>query len=446
MKGFLVFVAFSIPLVAASSPQDKNAAGDSDVIRTIDSRAATLVQAGNFADAERFYQQTLELRGSGSVEEHSRVIPAVHGFLSMLSAGYLGDAQLEAESRKFKQTIVTSKLSRKLYAIMFEQFMRAQLTVEAESVLQSAVEAFPESRQVRYDLAEIYVTLGKHERALAAFKEALESTGNPDPAEDRRQRSIIYQRIGVVNKTLLRFDDALSAFKTALELGPNIEATVALGDLYLWLDQLNSAAEEFARAAAARPPNVDALSGLAEVNLRLGRFPESAAAAAKVVEMDPQRPRDRYVLAMALIRSDRPQDGRNALNEYLKLQSDLMAEENRLQAIWDVNRRVTSKLREGQFEEAAALLREGIRLHPETRGLSLRLGLIRSKQGRHQEAAELFESLINSGSRDPVLHWILATEYETLGDSRARQYRVMCLQQLNAALKAEAGLLEPRIF
>jgi predicted Zn-dependent protease len=149
---------------------------------------------------------------------------------------------------------------------------------------------------------------------------------------------------------------------------------------------------------------------------------------------------------MALIRSDRPQDGRNALNEYLKLQSDLMAEENRLQAIWDVNRRVTSKLREGQFEEAAALLREGIRLHPETRGLSLRLGLIRSKQGRHQEAAELFESLINSGSRDPVLHWILATEYETLGDSRARQYRVMCLQQLNAALKAEAGLLEPRIF
>ena len=94
MKNLLVFVAFSISMVATSSPQDTSAGTASGSIRTIDNRAATLFEAGNFTDAERLYRQTLELRGSGSEEDRSMVIPAVHGFLSMLSAGFVRDVSV----------------------------------------------------------------------------------------------------------------------------------------------------------------------------------------------------------------------------------------------------------------------------------------------------------------------------------------------------------------
>ena len=409
-----------------------------DVARILENLAAALQKAGNFADAERYYRRTLAVRGSHpSGSERASVLPAIEGFLSLLSRGYLRDSRLEGESRKFRRTIGMAKLSKDFYGLMLSRLAPAELTAEAESVMLSAVGAFPDSRQVRYDLAEMYLSFGKFEKALETFKEALQATGNPDPSQDRRQRGVIYQRIGSVNTMLLRFDSALSAYRTALELGPdNAEALVALGNLYSWLDQLDNALEQYTRAVSVGPETAGVFFGMAEVNLRLGRFSESAAAAAKAVEMDPKRQRARYIQATALIRSSRREEGMRVLREYRKMEAAAEAEKKRLQEVSELNLRVNAMLMKGQPREAAALLREGVRLHPEANLLYLRLGLVLSRLGRHGEAAELLLSRIDSGSGDFLMHWIIAAEYEMLGDARAgQQHRVLSLQQISGALR-----------
>jgi len=408
-----------------------------DVVRILQYLATSLQKAGDFVEAEQCYRQILMVRGSNSPKsDRDSILPAIESFLTVVSEGYLKDSQFEGKSRKFRRTISASKLSKDLYMLMLDQLMPIELNVEAETVMLSAVGTFPNSRQVRSDLAEMYVSFGRFEKALDSFKEALQTPGQ-DPAQDRRERGSIYQRIGAVDTTLLRFDNALSAYRSALELSPDSTETLgALGELYIWLDQLDNAREQYTRAVSIGPVTAKFLSGLAEVNLRLGRFPESAAAAAKALELDPKRQHARYILSAALIRSNRREESERVLNDYRKLEKDETAGRKRLQEVLDLNNQVGAMLTKGRSREATALLREGIHLHPETTQLRLRLGLVLSRVGQHQEAVELFESLIKSGYGSFVMHWIIAGEYEILGDMRASQeHRVLSLQLMNDALR-----------
>jgi tetratricopeptide (TPR) repeat protein len=408
-----------------------------DVVRILENLASAQQKAGDFADAERHYRQVLALRGAPSGLERESVLPAIEGFLSLLSKGSLKDLQLEGERRNFRRTIGAAALSKDLYGFMLGQLGPAELPEETESVMLSAVGVFPDSRQVRYDLAEMYVRSGKFEKALEAFKGALQAAGRPDSAEDRKQRSVIFRRIGKVNGTLFRFDAALSAYKAALELDPDsAETLTSLGEVYGWYEQLDNALAQYTRASAVGPETAALFAGIADANLRLGRFSESAAAAVKALERDPKNQRSRYVLAMALMRSNRREEGERVLSEYRRLEADESAQKTRLQEVTKLNRRVNVLLAKGQSQEAAALLREGVRLYPEANGLLLRLGQVVSKLGRHDEAAALLRSLIDSGTGDYLVHWIIASEYEMLGDTRAgQQHRVLSLQLISGALR-----------
>jgi tetratricopeptide (TPR) repeat protein len=252
----------------------------------------------------------------------------------------------------------------------------------------------------------------------------------------------MHQKIGEMNEILFRFDDALSAYRTALEINPdNAASRLALGGLYLQRDLVDEALAEYNRVASTHLESADAHYGLAEANLRLGRFAESASAAEKALALDPKHQRSRYVRAVALIRAGRSEEGQHALEEYLRANADLQAEERRVRSLASSSGSVVAKLVEGEYEEAIRLLRERIDTEPGAAGLYLELGLTQSRLGRHMEAVRTFQTMIGMGLDGFLVHRNLYLQYEILGNTSASQHhRVIYLQKYDAVLKLKASL------
>jgi len=74
--------------------------------------------------------------------------------------------------------------------------------------------------------------------------------------------------------------------------------------------------------------------------------------------------------------------------------------------------------------------------HDDEARISLSLGLAQAKLGRHRDAAETFQAMIERGINDFLIHRNLALQYELLGDSRSLEQRAIYLQKYDSALKA----------
>src|SRR5262249_32192535 len=164
------------------------------------------------------YRQILSMRWAGpSGSQHTDAAQILDDFAAVLSLGYFRGPQLEIALKKFKQEIAIAPLNKDVYVPLRDGLLSVTLGAEAESLMQRAVQAYPDSRQIRYHLAEFYATSEKHQRALQVFRQAIPLTGASNEAADRVQRSLMYRRIGDMNTEMFHFDEAMAAYQTALE-------------------------------------------------------------------------------------------------------------------------------------------------------------------------------------------------------------------------------------
>jgi tetratricopeptide (TPR) repeat protein len=376
-------------------------------------------------------------------KEGSGLTEMLDNFTALLSLAYFRDRQFEEMLKKYEQTVRQAPVSEDLYLAMNSILSGAELRVEAEALMSRAIQQFPESRRVRYRLAELHRDSGRMRKALEVFREASEmkAPADMDALLDRRQRSFIYQRMGGINTDLVQFDDAVAAYKKALEIdSTNAEARLALGDLYLRRDRLDDALTEYTRVAADRPESAAPHNRLSELYLRMGRLSDSEQSAARALANDPTHRRSSYVRAMALIRLGRDEEGEKQLQQYEKLESDAQLEANLDREISTTNRGAASLLLDGRGDEAIGMFRRGVELYPKALAVRLNLALAQAKLGRNQDAAKTFQEIIDLGSGDSFLiHFNLARLYERLGDTKAgRRHQLLYLQALDEAL--EAGL------
>jgi tetratricopeptide (TPR) repeat protein len=323
---------------------------------------------------------------------------------------------------------------------MRDGFIAAQLMTEAESMMQRATNMYPGSRQLQYQLGELYVIWGKYQKAIEAFESAARRGATDDAEMERQQRGVIYERIGEMNFNLIRFDEAVSALTKALEINPaSWRARLLLGTVYLRRNRFEDAAAEYSRVISANARSAAAHEGLAQLALELDRYAESATEAERALAIDPGLQNARYIKAMALIRSGNTREGKTVLQDYQQRESELQTAASRLNAIADLEKTSLTMLSEGRAQEAQALLSEGIRTYPLNAHLYLTLGLIQSRLRLHREAAETFETMIRLQLDDFLVHRQLAREYEQLGNKEAgQQQRVLYLQRYDAALQTKA--------
>jgi len=410
------------------------------VIDSLVNLAATAQFRERYAEAEFLYRRILALRWQTlSKERAADVNEVLDNFATVLSLAYLGDGQVEPALGKFRQSIADAALHKDLYLALRDGLKTVRFNAEAEALMQRAVSLYPESRQLRFQLAELYVLSSRYEKALEIFEAASRLPASPDASMDRYQRSLSFSKIAEMDMFLVRFDEALGALKTALSIDPrSFEAHLTLANLYFFRNRLDEAATEYQSAISVAPLAVTAYYGFARTDLSRGHFVEAAATAGRALEIDPRHQQSRYLRAMALIRSGKTEAAQMVLQEYERREADLKAAEFEKRQVSALDRDASAKVIDGQLEAAADLLRDGIRLHPNAQTLQLKLGLIESKIGRHREAVSTFRKMIELTLDDFLVHKNLSREYEILGDIPASmKHRVIYLQKYDAALKTK---------
>lgn len=266
----------------------------------------------------------------------------------------------------------------------------------------------------------------------------MKASGDIDPAVERLQRSVVYQKIGSIHTELAEFDEAAAAYKTALEFTPDgVDARLGLGDVYLQQGKTGEASNEYDRALAADSNSVAALFRVADANLRMSRFTEASAAAAKVLVLDARHRRARYVLATALVRMGVKEESDREFEVFRKLEAEARSETDRGRNIGVRNRGAAARLLQGHAEEAIEMFLSAIETFPDSPTLYMNLGTAQSKLAQHKAALDTFQKLLTLNLSDSFLvSWNLAREYRYLGDFEAsRRHRVVYLQNIDVALR-----------
>jgi tetratricopeptide (TPR) repeat protein len=408
------------------------------VIPSLVNLAGITGATGRYPEAEQVYRRILSLRW-GSPGDGIGADQVLENFAEVLSLDVTRDPGLKSAVDEYSRSLSDSRLNRDLYIAMRDGFIAAQLMMEAEFLMQRAVNVYPDSRLLQYQLGELYVIWGKYQKAIEAFESAARRGGSADAEMERQQRSVIYERIGEMNFNLVRFDEAVAALAKALEINPaSWSARLLLGAVYLRRNRFEDAAAEYSRVISANSRSAAAHEGLARVDLELDRYTESATEAGRALAIDPGLQNSRYIKAMALIRGGNEREGRAVLQDYQQRESELQTAASRLNAIAELDKTSLAMLSEGRAQEAMALLSEGILAYPLNARLYLKLGLIQSRLRLHREAAETFERMIRLQLDDFLVHRQLAREYERLGNKEAgQQQRVLYLQRYDAALQTK---------
>ena len=402
--------------------------------------AGITAATGRYAEAEQVYHRILSLRwgAPGGAIGADQVLES---FAEVLSLDLTRDPGFKSALEEYWRSISDSRLNKDLYVAMRDGFVAAKLMEEAESLMQRAVKAYPDSRQIQFQLGELYVIWGKYQNAIEAFESAARRGASTDPEVERQQRGLIYERIGEMNFDLVRFDEAITALTKALEINPaSWSPRLLLGTVYLRRNRFEEATAEYSRVISANSRIAAAHEGLAQVNLELGRYTESVTETERALAINPGLQSSRYIKAMALIRGGNEREGRTALQDYQQRESEQRIAASRLNAIAELEKKCSAMLSEARVREAMAMLSEGIREYPVNARLYLKLGLIQSRLRLHREAAETFETMIRMQSDDFLVHRQLAREYEQLGNKEgAQQQRVLYLQRYDAALQTKTN-------
>jgi tetratricopeptide (TPR) repeat protein len=410
------------------------------VIPSLVHTAGITTATGRYAEAEQVYRRILSLRW-GAPGGRIGADEVLENFAEVLSLDLTRDSGLKSALDKYWQSILSSRFNKDLYVTMRDGFVAAKLMEEAESLMQRAVNAYPDSRQLQFQLGELYVIWGKYQKAIEAFESAARRGASADAEMERQQRGVIYEKIGEMNFHLVRFDEAIAALTSALKTNPaSWRPRLLLGTVYMRRSRLEEAATEYSRVISANSRIAVAHEGLAQVNLELGRYTESATEAERALAIDPGLQSSRYIKAMALIRGGNEREGRIALEDYQQRENEQRIAASQLNAIAELEKDCSTKLSEARVTEAMAMLSEGIREYPLNARLYLKLGLIQNRLGLHREAAETFETMIRLQLDDFLVHRQLAREYEQLGNTEgAQQQRVVYLQRYDAALQTKTN-------
>jgi tetratricopeptide (TPR) repeat protein len=371
-------------------------------------------------------------------------------------------------------------LDEDVYLAMCDIFVEAGLEMEAETILRGAVQTFPASRLLRYELAERLAASEHPAAALDVFEIAarIAAPAAQDSIADMRERSSIYRRIGDMHMALTQFDEAASAFRAALEIDPsNVAARLGLGRLYsqeimfdeaasafrtaLEIDSSNVAARlglgrlysqenmfdealtEYAAVILEHPENVDAYMGRAEVHERVGRFLEAAEEAGRALAIEPDHQTAHYLLGRALIRVGRTAEGQDHLKEYQRLEAEANARLSMRREVVSARGEAAEHLIDGRYEEAIAVLNKAIDENPDAVPFYVTIGLAESARGRHGEAVATFQRIVALGAGDFLVHYNLAEIYQLMGRIEAsRRHRTIYLQQINDELQMRSGRIE----
>lgn len=291
-------------------------------------------------------------------------------------------------------------------------FDRGEFT-DAATVLTDTLAAIPESGRARYLLALTYQRQGNYRGAV----ETLERAAALEPLLGWNS---VLQSIGALRRSQQDYDGAIDAFSRRAVLVPNDAlAHHELAEMYFRVGRLDEALAEHTAALLLDPRRADCYVGAAQVHLRAGRFAEAAAAAKRATALAADQKEARYVLATALLRLGRVDEGNRELQEYQRLQTLATALQSKQLELAALRRDAAVSAANGDHERAVILLRKALDADPGDAAAKLDLGVALLRAGKASEAIPHLRASLPGGS--PEAHRHLAAAYASAGQADESQ-------------------------
>ncbi len=229
------------------------------------------------------------------------------------------------------------------------------------------------SESLLAELSEAYMALDQTDRALQTADRGLRLM--PDSAN-------LYNARGLALASARRFEDAIAAYRAAIDLAPGSPtATANFGLLFLLLGQKDAARTQLQQALRLQPGFGKAVIALASIEMEAGNF---AAAAQYVIPYFQQYPGSRTAMELA--------------TRYFVA-------------------RALAASRQGDPSLVERTYREGLALMPESAELHGVLGVHYIHVGKLPEALETLETAYRIQPRDPRILSVLGQLYIQIGRS-----------------------------
>ncbi len=190
-------------------------------------------------------------------------------------------------------------------------------TQDAERVYRSAIEQRPHYWANYYALSNFLVRQTRYADAQTVLQDAVNQFPN---------NSFLYRRLGVIDFFQGRFEPAISAYRTSLDLHPHADAYSDLGLVYLHQRRFNEAILSFERAARLDPQDYAIYADLADAYYwsadRKGQagaeYQRALQLAESALRVNPRDPDALMVSAYAEAALGNRTDALSRLNEVMK--------------------------------------------------------------------------------------------------------------------------------
>jgi Flp pilus assembly protein TadD len=271
---------------------------------------------------------------------------------------------------------------------------------EAIAEFERALESEPDNHFILSHLAHIYQQQGKLEEASRLIDRALKASP-ANPFAHSIKGEILFQRGNM--------EDAAAIFEEVLNLKPDdAYAHSKLGVIYRKQDRTEEAMSVLNRGLEISPADPSLHHALGDVYSQSGKDEEAVAEYQKAVDLDPE---DEYAFRGLLSSRAKGRDAKSIISQLQKiLKIPLRRQNPHLHAL------LAKYLRqEKQYEEAAAELRESVKLRPRSLYFQVQLAFCYSKLGQYSRVIELLEPIHRVRQRDPLITKALAKAYAGVG-------------------------------
>ena len=247
--------------------------------------------------------------------------------------------------------------------------LRAGRLADALAALERALDAQPESAELRRERARIAWMMGDRTRATADCRAALDRA----PAD-----ATAWNLLGEI----LRWEDAAgaeAAWRRALEIdAESSEARFHLGNLYRERGDPRAARREYERALAVAPEHPGLLNNLGLALEATGERERAEACYERVLAANPQHPDALGNLASSQFEREAYRPSASTYERLFAIRRDVPA------SIWV--RRGLAQQRTGDLASAEASFSEAARLAPDDARIQQNLGTVRFELQRYADA------------------------------------------------------------
>ena len=192
--------------------------------------------------------------------------------------------------------------------------------------------------------------------------------------------------LGVLLRSLDRFDEAEISYKKVIELKPDfIEAHNNLGNVLKELGKLNDAEASYKKAIELKPDYVEAHYNLGVLQLNLGKLNDAEISYKKAIELKPDYAEAHSNLGVLLKEQGRLKEAEASYGQAITLKPDYTEAHNNL----------GNTLKEqDRLKEAETCYRKAIVLKPDYAEACNNLGVLLKEQGRFKEAETCYRKAI----------------------------------------------------